>query len=545
MPPPPGPRPMPPMPQRPDATSAQTPPGQPSPLPGMAGAPAQPQSSIPISYFGDSKPSEAPPQPSDVPPQLNKEFERQMKPPEDDPNSPPGIKLNTFQKIARGILSMSRFAPEATQIVAPNQSARQQAFLLGQQTKQQQAKIEQEEALAKKAQADADLAAQKAQFGDKKFKIIKTANGQTAVMNTETGELTTSPQGVKEKIDELVAAGYTLEEAKQAAINPAGFGKAPPRPLEGEMPLGDRVPQLNQMLSQRYQVLNPGAPLPAAYKLPDNATQKDYDRIEKSLSGEESARGTQAQRATMEEMRRQTQALAQSAFADRQAARDDKQVKEGQKPVLGTEPGTGKTILVPSATAKQMGLTDVMDAPSSDISKSLSARQWIPLAAASGTSPDSMGLLQLVNELDKRGALGPIASRWNDFLVGRLGTGTGDPATDQLMEAFRTKLGLSQTLLMNLHVGSRGGAYMLEHFEDLANGKKLDPNILRTGIQTELNYAQDRAMMPTPKGQQKPQGGGNQKTYTQADVAAAVQAHPGLTPQQAEAAFVSKGWVKK
>jgi hypothetical protein len=36
-----------------------------------------------------------------------------------------------------------------------------------------------------------------------------------------------------------------------------------------------------------------------------------------------------------------------------------------------------------------------------------------------------------------------------------------------------------------------------------------------------------------------------QKTYSQADVDAAVAAHPGLTPQQADAAFKAKGWTKK
>ena len=35
------------------------------------------------------------------------------------------------------------------------------------------------------------------------------------------------------------------------------------------------------------------------------------------------------------------------------------------------------------------------------------------------------------------------------------------------------------------------------------------------------------------------------KTYTQADVDAAVAAHPGLTPAQADAAFKAKGWNKK
>ena len=40
-------------------------------------------------------------------------------------------------------------------------------------------------------------------------------------------------------------------------------------------------------------------------------------------------------------------------------------------------------------------------------------------------------------------------------------------------------------------------------------------------------------------------GGGNAKVYTQANVDAAVKAHPGLTADQAEQAFKAKGWVKQ
>lgn len=223
--------------------------------------------------------------------------------------------------------------------------------------------------------------------------------------------------------------------------------------------------------------------------------------------------------------------------------------KEDRTVVYGTEPQTGRTILVPVEEAKSLGLTGVMAAPTADVSKALSARQWLPLAEAQGQEPDQMGVLQIVDELDKRGLLGPVASRWNDFLVGKFGGGTGNQENDRLIEALRTKLGLSQTLLMNLHVGSRGGAYMLEHFEDLANAKKLNANILRTGIRSELNYAKDRAMIPSGKGgnpsPQHAPSASTQKTFTQADVAAAVAAHPGMTAQQIEAGFLAKGWVKR
>jgi hypothetical protein len=90
----------------------------------------------------------------------------------------------------------------------------------------------------------------------------------------------------------------------------------PKEPQEGERPLGQSVDNLNKTLQDRYQVLNPGKPLPPQYKLPANATQKDYDRIDKALGGVEGAEGTL-------EQRKQTEALRRQALADSEARRQD------------------------------------------------------------------------------------------------------------------------------------------------------------------------------------------------------------------------------
>jgi len=39
---------------------------------------------------------------------------------------------------------------------------------------------------------------------------------------------------------------------------------------------------------------------------------------------------------------------------------------------------------------------------------------------------------------------------------------------------------------------------MLEHFEDLANQKKLDGPTLKSAFNSEVNYVTDRAMDPNP-----------------------------------------------
>ncbi len=75
---------------------------------------------------------------------------------------------------------------------------------------------------------------------------------------------------------------------------------------------GSRVSQLNQGLSARYKILNPGKELPSEFTLPPTATQKDFDRIDKLMEATEKAQGTKAQQETVNEMRRQTQELAKT-----------------------------------------------------------------------------------------------------------------------------------------------------------------------------------------------------------------------------------------
>ncbi len=74
---------------------------------------------------------------------------------------------------------------------------------------------------------------------------------------------------------------------------------------EGERPLAERVPQLNQAMQARYQILNKGRPLPPELTLPANATQKDFDRVDKLLESQERSAGTLAQQQESAAMRQQ------------------------------------------------------------------------------------------------------------------------------------------------------------------------------------------------------------------------------------------------
>lgn len=79
---------------------------------------------------------------------------------------------------------------------------------------------------------------------------------------------------------------------------------------EADQPIGVDVDSLNKQLENRYQVLHPGKPLPDEYKVPPNAKKGDFTRIDKALSATETAEATKTQRDTLNEMKKQTLALA-------------------------------------------------------------------------------------------------------------------------------------------------------------------------------------------------------------------------------------------
>jgi hypothetical protein len=135
------------------------------------------------------------------------------------------------------------------------------------------------------------------------------------------------------------------------------------------------------------------------------------------------------------------------------------------------------------------------------VNKSQAARHWLQLANGPGDpkgAPEDMSIMQLVDKLDSEGKLGPLAGRWNNFMAGKFGAGDPEYA------ALRAKMGLSSTLLMQAHVGSRGGAALLEHFEDLANAGKMDGQTLKSAMGSEINYVQDKAMDAAGANYRKP-----------------------------------------
>jgi hypothetical protein len=91
---------------------------------------------------------------------------------------------------------------------------------------------------------------------------------------------------------------------------------------------------------------------------------------------------------------------------------------------------------------------------------------------------------KVLGEVDQmEQGLGPAASRWREFKAGNIGL--ADPGFTEL----RTNVGLLTTLLMRMHVGARGGEYIMKHFEELLGSGKQSPENLRAALGQVGQYA--------------------------------------------------------
>lgn len=88
---------------------------------------------------------------------------------------------------------------------------------------------------------------------------------------------------------------------------------------------------------------------------------------------------------------------------------------------------------------------------------------------------------QLINQ--QLSSLGPAASRWNEFMAGKVG------APNPEFTKLRTTVGLATTALMRMHVGARGGEQIMEHFQNLIDSSKQDPQNLIAAFEEIKNYA--------------------------------------------------------
>lgn len=135
------------------------------------------------------------------------------------------------------------------------------------------------------------------------------------------------------------------------------------------------------------------------------------------------------------------------------------------------------------------GVKNAYKLPAADVSKMEVARQLVsPGGLFDNVATD-------VQNLNKAGKLGVAASRWNNILTNKLGTG------DQDYARLSTDIQLLQTAVMAAHVGARGGNEMLEHFKSTIGDPTIsDSKTLLARLGASWDYINHKAMrIPAPK----------------------------------------------
>jgi hypothetical protein len=155
---------------------------------------------------------------------------------------------------------------------------------------------------------------------------------------------------------------------------------------------------------------------------------------------------------------------------------------------------SGRQVLVPAGDVSKYGLSQVREVGQAENEKVTNARSL--MTVFSNTDKDDQGLIQLATDLNKEGKLGPVATRFSDWLNKGGSVATFNAGDDAKVQQLFTKLGLSTTGLMQVHVGARGSAAMMEHFADLANAKTMSGPTFLAALNTENKYVQMKAMLP-------------------------------------------------
>jgi hypothetical protein len=113
-----------------------------------------------------------------------------------------------------------------------------------------------------------------------------------------------------------------------------------------------------------------------------------------------------------------------------------------------------------------------------------------------------------IDALDKRGMLGPMAGRYQDFMRGKVGAGDPD------YTALKTLNELSQTLALQAHMGSRGAVQVLDKFNAMFDAGKMDAPTLKAAYKAARQYFADRAQSGQIKGWGQNQQGAQQPNIT-------------------------------
>lgn len=218
------------------------------------------------------------------------------------------------------------------------------------------------------------------------------------------------------------------------------------------------------------------------------AVQSDIDHLT-NLQGITDKREQAAVAKAAQDKAAQAGAVANAQLPAKLAAQDNAASNKPQKAdtnmYVGTAPD-GAQVAGTSSDLQSAGAQGVTKLDADTQKKVITARQLI--------APNGL-FLDVKNDiaaLDSQGKLGNVASRWNNFMAGKLGD-------DPDFAALNTHMGLLSTALMQAHVGARGSSEMLEHFQNLMNQKISTPQQLKAQLNAAYSYVKEKAMVPKPQ----------------------------------------------
>lgn len=113
---------------------------------------------------------------------------------------------------------------------------------------------------------------------------------------------------------------------------------------------------------------------------------------------------------------------------------------------------------------------------------------------------------RIINQAEKSGELGVVATRWNDFLTNKLGD---DPTKNHIFAQLSSNLGFLSTAVAMAHGGLRGGSSptMVEHWEKALDAK--DPETLKTKLAQARKWMEGYATLDQRLKRTESQGPGN------------------------------------
>ena len=171
----------------------------------------------------------------------------------------------------------------------------------------------------------------------------------------------------------------------------------------------------------------------------------------------------------------------------------------------------------PTISAAKLGEAKTKEAAATALAKE-QATTTAATRVMQETAPKVRALANEVESALGKIEAGPFASRYQDFMAGKIGA----PNPDFI--AYKDNAELLSTLLMRMHVGARGGEKFMDKFENMIGAGKQSPENMKSALRVIRRYADitEKAKpgdeIGVPEGAER--GGAPVKIQTPADAAA-------------------------